>query len=202
MATRWARFTRGWLAALFATLVAAGSHTAAGGAGVHPVSLLLALTFAGLACIALTGRSLSLVRLTLAVGASQLAFHTVFATMGTTSGATGVVTPAGHGHEASAILLDAGSTATAHHTSGWMWAAHVAAAVATIIALRCGEAAFWRLRGIALLALGLAIAGMPVPHAPGRSPALPVVGEHLVVRTLLFLRTSLGLRGPPVATVA
>ena len=31
MSTRWARFARGWLAAVFSTLIAAASHTIAGG---------------------------------------------------------------------------------------------------------------------------------------------------------------------------
>ena len=133
MATRWARFARGWLAASFATLIAAASHAAAGGIAPNLVSVALALAFSGVACIALTGRSLSLVRTSLAVGGSQLAFHLLFSSLGGATGAAGVAGGA-HDHAASSLALI--STTPAHHTDGWMWLAHLAAAVLTVVVLR------------------------------------------------------------------
>lgn len=62
MTTRWARFTRGWLGAVFSTFVAALSHTAGGGSGPGLLPVALCLAFAVIVCIGLAGRSLSLWR--------------------------------------------------------------------------------------------------------------------------------------------
>lgn len=200
MTTRWARFARGWLAALFSTTVAAASHTLAGGDGPSAVSLVVALAFAGVACIALTGTTLSLARLTASVALSQLAFHLLFSTIGTSTAA--VATGVGTAHDHSTTLVpgpDMG--AVAHHSDGWMWVGHAAAAVLTIVALRYGEGAFWRLTGIALLfvrTLFVRVPAVPLIARPARRAR--VVGHLFVPRICVVLRTSLGLRGPPVAS--
>jgi hypothetical protein len=199
MATRWGRFTRGWLAALFSTLVAAGSHTLAGGTGPSGIALVLALAFAGMTCIALTGKRLSLPRLAAAVALSQFAFHAAFSTIGSP-----IAGMAGGAHDhAAAVSLLAPETGSTTHVDAWMWVGHAAAAVLTTVALRHGEAAFWRLRGIARLAVLTVLAALPfLPVAPRSIPHPKVFGRFFVPRTTTFLRTSLGLRGPPVPSVA
>jgi hypothetical protein len=201
MTTRWARFARGWLAAAFSTLVAAASHTLAGGTAPSAVSLALALAFAGIVCVALTGKTISPVRLSAAVVLSQGAFHAMFSTIGTAT-APGAGSGAGaHAHGASAHLMQGAAPAGAavHHQDAWMWLGHAAAAAVTIVALRYGEAAFWRMRGIALLLVRTVLAAVPaVPLLP-RAVRRPVAAGHLFVpRCIEFLRLSLGLRGPPV----
>jgi len=200
MTTRWARFARGWLAALFSTTVAAASHTLAGGSSPSAVSLVVALAFAGVACIALTGTTLSLARLTASVALSQLAFHTLFSTIGTSTGAPAVAGGAAHDHSVALTIAGDGG-AVAHHSDGWMWVGHAAAAVLTIVALRYGEGAFWRLASIALLFVRTLFARVPVV-LPLRRPVrrARVVGHLFVPRICAVLRTSLGLRGPPVAS--
>jgi hypothetical protein len=202
MTTRWARFARGWLAALFSTTVAAASHTLAGGNSPSAVSLVVALAFAGVACIALTGTTLSLIRLMASVALSQLAFHVLFSTIGTSTGAAARFTGSAHDHSATLTLgADAGSGAVAHHADGWMWLGHAVAAVLTIVALRYGESAFWRLAAIALLFVRTLFARIPaVPLVPRPVRRARVVGHLFVPRICALLRTTLGLRGPPAVS--
>ena len=200
MTTRWARFARGWLAALFSTLVAAVSHTLAGGTGPSFVSLVIAMAFAGVTCIALTGKSVSLPRMTVSVLFSQVAFHTLFSTI-STSAAAPHLAGGRHHHGAAVALISDGGAPMAHHTDGWMWLGHALAAAITIVALRYGEGAFWRLRDIAALFVRTVFALLPVVPLLPRVIRRPLVVGHLFVpRICEFLRLSLGLRGPPVAS--
>ena len=199
MSTRWGRFARGWLAALFSTLLAAGSHTLAGGSIPSGVSFVVALAFAGVACIALTGRRLSYVRLAASVVVSQGAFHSLFSTIGASSG---IASGGGH-HHATAVVLTAADAAPAHHSDGWMWFAHAVAAVVTIVALRYGEAAFWRLRDIGSLFVRTVFRVVPAVAPLPRLARRPRIAGHLFVpRACDEIRTSLGLRGPPVPSFA
>ena len=198
MTTRWARFARGWLVALFSTLVAAVSHTIAGGSSPSVVSLVIALAFAGVACIALTGKTVSLVRMTVSVLLSQVAFHTLFSTIGTSS-STPVVVGGQHHHGGAVMLLAENSAPMAHHTDGWMWLGHAIAAAITVVTLRYGESAFWRLREIAALFVRTVFALRPVVPLLPRFIRRPSIFGHLFVpRICEFLRASLGVRGPPV----
>jgi hypothetical protein len=198
--TRWARFARGWTAAVFSTLVAAGSHAVAGGGSASLLALVVALAFAGVTCVALTGTRLSLLRVAASVALSQVAFHTVFSTIASAPGGTSVSRPHDHSQ---ALSLDAGeaSAAPSHHTDGWMWLGHAVAAVLTIIALRYGEGAFWRLRSIAALFVRIVL--VAVPALSPRPRPRPVAAEPVFVALFCaFVRSSLGLRGPPVGAVA
>ena len=85
MSTRWARFARGWLTALFSTLIAAVSHTLAGGPP-GTLAVVVSLAFAGMLCVGLTGKRPSAVRLAASVGGSQLLFHQLFGSWGTRPG--------------------------------------------------------------------------------------------------------------------
>jgi hypothetical protein len=202
MTTRWARFARGWLAAVFSTLLAAASHTLAGGASPSVVSLAVALSFSGIVCIALTGKTVSLPRLSAAVLLSQVTFHTLFSTMTTPAGSALPASTGAHDHGAAVVLLTGGTTG-AHHSDGWMWLGHAAAALVTIVTLRYGEGAFWRVRGIAALFVRTVFAAAPdVPLLPRIIRRPPVVGHLFIPRICAVLRSSLGLRGPPVSSFA
>ena len=56
MQSRWARLTRGLLAAVFSTVAAAVSHTLAGGAAPGALALAVTFTFAAVVCVVLTGK--------------------------------------------------------------------------------------------------------------------------------------------------
>jgi hypothetical protein len=199
MSTRWARFARGWLAATFATLIAAASHSAAGGIPPNLVSIALALAFSGVACILLTGRTLSLLRTSLAVAGSQLAFHLVFSSMG---GAAIAATDPGSAHMHAAASL-AHSGVAPHHTDPAMWFAHAVAAVLTIAVLRRGEAAFWGMRDAALRFLRTVLPTSPrMPVAISRATVTASPARVFAPRLFILLLGSLQHRGPPARAFA
>ena len=95
MTVRAARLVRGWTAAFAATAVAAVSHVLGGGSTPEPAIVLFSLAMSGLVSCLLAGRSISLLRLTMAVGFSQGLFHLLFsfgsgpATIGSNAGHAG-----------------------------------------------------------------------------------------------------------------
>ena len=196
MTTRWARFARGWLTAVVAVLVAALSHLAAGGNAPSPLSLALALAFAGMLSVALSGKKLSLVKLSVSVGVSQLLFHVLFGLGGT----AGSMTVVGH-HGSASVIVGAASAMPAMHDSGWMWVAHTLAAVVTIVALRGGGRAFWALVELArtaLVAVFIAL-GIVLP-TPGRAACVRAAMDRgFVPSNLAVLLSPMRRRGPPAA---
>ena len=196
MGTRWARFARGLLAALASTAVAGLSHALAGGGAPSTLSIAIALAFSALVCVALTGRRLSAARMSVAVVLSQFAFHGVFSTIGVApSHAPAALEGAAHGAHSAASIGLLVAPETGHHTSGWMWLAHALAAVATIVVLRRGEAAFWGMRDAALRFLATVFTVSPVLSI--EPPAAPVVARVAAPRHFEFLLGSLQHRGPP-----
>ena len=183
MGSRWARVVRGIIAASFATGTAAVSHVLAGGT-ISGVGLGVALAFATLVSVTLTGRRLSRGRLAASVIVSQLGFHTMFSYLG--DGAT-VVT---HGHHS--LITDA---TAATHLDASMWFGHAVAAMLTLIALHSGERAFWRLADLLFVCLRLRFA-VALPATPLlASPAFMFVRPARVdVSSRLY-------RGPPVSLV-
>lgn len=178
---------RGLGAGTVATLVAAASHSVAGGRMPGLLAITLALVFAVLVSIALTGRGLSAVRLAASVVISQLAFHVVFSTLG---GAAEVVTT---GHHQTVVA----GTAMVSHASGGMRVAHAIAAIMTTLALVFGERTLHGLRrtGWMLLSALFTTPALPVV-AIDRAP-LPAPAQHIVARLVRDFHAALGLRGPP-----
>ena len=178
---------RGLGAGSAATLVAAASHSVAGGRVPSAVGITLALFFAVIVSIALTGRGLSAVRLAASVVVSQLAFHVVFSTLG---GAAEVITD---GHHQTVVA----GTAMVTHASAEMWLAHAIAAVLTTLALVFGERAFYGLRDTArMLLTALFSPATPQVVAIDRAP-LPAVVTFVAPRIVREFHAALGLRGPP-----
>jgi hypothetical protein len=210
MATRWARFARGWLAAGFATFVAALFHVASGGDAPGTAGVALALAFSGIACVALAGRRLSLWRLAVSVALSQFLFHALFQ-LGQNGGpAAGSAAPLGSAHAQMShvdIATLVGSGTAQNHSmlathsmwaDTWMWAGHAVAALVTIVALRYGEVAFWSLYRTARLGLArLLSAPAPLPLDTAR-PAPSASRGGRVVRDLGILIGRMRHRGPPM----
>lgn len=184
MSSRASRAGRGWLVALVATVVAALSHTLAGGAPPSFFGMAASLVLAGTACALLSARRQSLWRLTVSVAVSQVLFHALFSGMGTP-------TPAAHLHAPTLAELT-----PVHEHAGSMWLAHVAAGLLTIAVLRHAESAAWGLGRVLVLVAGW----MRVPEHPStprvvRAPAAPVRVDR--PRLAFFARTALSYRGPP-----
>lgn len=72
------RALRGTLAAAFATFVALTSHILGGGSFPTAMGVIVPLALSILVCVLLSGRHLSLPRLTVSVGISQTLFHLLF----------------------------------------------------------------------------------------------------------------------------
>ena len=197
--TRAGRTVRGLIAALVATFVASVSHSTADGTPAPLIGMVLALLFAAPVCIALAGRTMSWIRLSLAVGLSQFAFHGLLL-IGVGSG-SGSVTAGLGGHLHGAELAGAlGSTAVgpghALHLQPAMWIAHAIAAVLTVLALGRGEQtlrALLELTGWTLVARLLTSPPMPAHRVPAAPSALaPVLRSG-------FVLTVVSRRGPPRA---
>lgn len=220
MSTRWARVSRGLLAAGFATMVAALFHSASGGNAPSALALSLSLAFSGIFCVALAGKRLSLWRLTASVAVSQLLFHALFS-LGQGGGAVlsgGLSGGAVHGahalHAGLGSVVAGGAAGTAsvgispsvHGTVGMlgdtpaMWAGHAAAALVTIVLLRHGEKTFWGVCQTALLYLGQFFDRVPTAPAPLVRLAHPGSGTDVPsMRDRAVQSGTLGLRGPPNA---
>ena len=207
MSTRWARFARGWIVAVFSTFVAALSHTLGGGAVPSTLAVVVSLAFAGMVCVALSGRTLSLWRLVPAVLVSQLLFHGLFSLGG--SGAGGrlvpVDAPAAHAHGTGQLMLVAdgsGAVAMGGHNGALMLLAHIGAGIVTVLALRFGERAFWGLFDSARVALHVLLVGvLPAPVPADARHTVPTA-PALRPRDLILLLSPMRHRGPPAVAFA
>ncbi|MDJ0350004.1 hypothetical protein [Cryobacterium sp. PH29-G1] len=207
MTTRWARFARGWIVAVFSTFVAALSHTLGGAAAPGWLAVVVSLAFAGMVCVALSGRTLSLWRGTVSVLISQFIFHGLFS-LGAPGGALGadaIAASGTHQHAALPGLIDPtvlASSTHALHAGTSMWLAHLGAATVTVLALRFGERAFWGLvdsvhLGIrTLLRSTQLVVPVASPHRIGHDA--PV----LTPRNLVLVLSPMRHRGPPAVGLA
>jgi len=179
---------RGLGAGTAATLVAAASHSVAGGRVPSALGVTLALFFSVIVSIALTGRGLSAVRLAASVVVSQLGFHMLFSTLGN---AAEVVTT---GHHSQTVV--SGMDALTHASDG-MWLAHGVAALVTVLALVFGERAFYGLRDTARMLLVVLFTPSPLTVVAVDRAPLPAPMTVFVARIVRDFHAALGLRGPP-----
>lgn len=124
---------RGFAASSIATFVALASHVWVSGTMPGPLGVLVPWMLSLMVCTLLSGRRLSIVRLSASVIVSQLLFHALFV--------LGSFTPKGgftpHDHAAMVLSFD-GAVIPIPGDAG-MWGAHACAAVMTIVALHRGE---------------------------------------------------------------
>lgn len=199
MSPRAARLLRGTLLGTVATLLAALSHSWAGGAVPAPLALVLGGMFACLVGTMAVGRRtaarrMPLVRTAVAVAIGQLAFHLGFSLLG---GGGQVLAREGHHHEAIVAIVSDPDAAVARGGAA-MWLAHLAAGVLTVLYLRRLEARVWLLlaraavRAFRVLAVRVAIRAVRAPRivfalrAPHGAP----------------LHGAVARRGPPLAAFA
>jgi hypothetical protein len=203
MPARAQRLARGWIVGLVATTMAAVSHALAGGYRPGLLSFGIALVFAGLLGTAVMGRRPSLLRLSVAVGLSQLAFHLLFSTLGAgaTVGAAAAGSPAPSlGGMADMSAMDAASpsalvgSAHDHLADPAMWMAHALAAVLTIVFLRDAELAVWGMLSRVVARATVFVVPVLASPAVARPAGLPSV-RPLAARILV---ASASRRGPPL----
>lgn len=174
MGSRWSRLLRGSLTTVLALTVAAFSHVAGGGSAPGVLGVGLALAFALPLAVAVTGKELSAVRLSIAVTSAQVAFHTLFSLGASTT----TVTATGGGHHGhDALVLSSGDAAgttgmAGMHAGPSMWIAHGVAAVATVVGIWFAERTVRALADLArqgvsavacALGLVLVLVAEPVP---------------------------------------
>ena len=194
--SRAARTARGVIGAALSTVLAAASHSLAGGevsAFAVFATAIIALPF----CVALAGRVASLWRVGLAVGASQFLYHWAFAGLGVSSGPsdTGGFPMGSHAAHLASLerfvpdVLEAGSADTL------MWVLHAVAAVVSTVLVARGERAVLALgRSIRqVLPRPVLLAAFERPTLPGPQRIAPVLRDRIVDLS------SGSLRGPPRA---
>lgn len=208
MTSRCARVMRAALAAGFSTFVAVLSHTLAAAEAPGTLAVVLSVVFSLLVCLALTGRSLSLGRLAVAVVVSQVIYHGLFTLFGTPAPATAFGRAGGlfgpHDHAAMMAQIQALSSGTGSTTelvaTGWMLAAHALGAIVTIAALRRAESTFWGLVEGSRLHLRALFTATVQPVVVGAPRVRPMLGSHVIGwRSLELLISSMRHRGPPQA---
>ena len=199
MGSRRVRALRGMLASVVAILVAALFHVAGGGTPPGFVALALSLAFATLGSIALTGRRLSLWRLTASVAISQFLFHALFS-LGDSTARFSAEGGMSHLHPGSHLTMTLGGMPAAHGSelSPSMWATHATAVLVTVVALRFGEQAFWGLFRTARVRVAGAADRLVVVPVPvlATAPA-PTTAEPARLRDLGLPLARLRHRGPP-----
>lgn len=205
------RMIRGWIIALCANILGAGSHALGGGQLPHPILWLLSLALSALLCVGFSGRRMSTTGIALSVLASQTVFHTLFSL----SGAVAHIHPAQlhHGHLAAVstpgnpYVTPATGTAfpaeTLTHTSHGaltlpMFAGHLSAAVITFAVIWRGEAATRRILNLLRTELNYLARLFQLPPLRYDLALLPAVRTESLPHRLLNRRT-LTVRGPPIS---
>ncbi|WP_308466208.1 hypothetical protein [Rathayibacter soli] len=202
MGTRWARVARGTLAALAAVFVSALFHVLAGGGTPGALAVALSLAFCVPACVALAGKKLSVLRLSISVVLSQFVFHALFSLSSPGPARFAAGEAGGHLH-AGGHLIATGAAASAHVSmmpdSVGMWVGHACAALVTILAFRYGEAAFWGLLATAAVRIvGVAGTLADAPTGPDAPPTALINSQPVIVPRTLLMIGRMRHRGPPM----
>lgn len=205
MTTRWARFARGWVVAAFSTFVAALSHTVGGGAPPGLLTIVVSLAFSGVLCVGLSGRTLSLWRVSVSVFVSQLILHGLFS-FGAAGGALNVGRGAGaHQHSPAPALngfvdtAESGAHFAAPHLADHeaaMSLGHLIAGVITVAALRYGERAFCGLLENAAVVIRRLVSPV-VAVFPDATHSMRTTAPVFTPRDLGVTLSSMTDRGPP-----
>jgi hypothetical protein len=205
MTTRWARFARGWIAAIVSLFIAACSHALGGGAIPATVGLALCLAFSGAVCVLLAGKTLSLARLSAAVALSQLLVHGLFSLLA--DAPLGTPASAGPGmHHGDTMALQFSTAASelppmSADAELRMWVGHAIGALVTIAALGYGERVFWGLLRLARLCIPRILdAVLPVETAASARLSRSDRPDAVIPHSLVF--SIHRHRGPPTVAIA
>ena len=198
--TRSSIAARGAAAAALSTFVALLSHVAGGGETPGLLGIVTPLVLSTFVCVALAGRTLSLLRLALSVAASQFLFHSLFVLGATPSAAPGGEAMPHHAHTLTSSF-EASEMPSAHlaHAGAAMWVAHALAAVLTIAALYCAESALSYAMVLKQLILSRLLPVLPAPQALRTAAPMPglVRDEDATLLPLGVHPEVTAHRGPP-----
>ncbi|WP_431073220.1 hypothetical protein [Microbacterium phyllosphaerae] len=187
MTSRQLRLLRAASASAVATLLAATSHTVAGGAAPHPLLVLAVMTLVVPIAALIIGARASRLRVAATVLASQAAFHVMFQLLGAPTGTTVL---SGHQHHLDLSALGPVAAATAPDLL--MVISHLGAATITIALVWHGESMVRAVAGWMQAQLRRAVTVFRPSH-PHPNP--PVFALPLPVDRALSI--SLSRRGPP-----
>lgn len=196
---------RGTFAATIATFAALVSHVAGGGTFPGVLGFVAPLLLSLFVCVMLAGRTLSMLRLSVSVAASQMLFHALFV-LGTPPGAQASGAGSSQHHDHAAMMLTPVSPATIELVQGTttMWIAHAFAAVLTVALLYRGERTLDRLVALAARCAAWLRIGNDVPRTipvllrPVRALAATSRGWSLLT---LIVGATQRRRGPPIARI-
>ena len=187
--------------------VAVLSHSIADGRPAPAIGVLLTLVFAVPFCVALAGRELSWVRLSIAVGLSQFVFHGLLligitdpaALPGAADAAVAAASQGSHAaHTAQAMLpgiASVGPASHAAHAGAGMWIAHLIGAIVTVTALGAGERALRALLDLfGWRRLLHVLSWVPSPQRA----AVRIAAAWRFTAPKLVVLTEMRLRGPPL----
>lgn len=199
-----ARLARGWLAGILSTSLAGLSHYATDAATPDLLLLLIAVAGASMVCVLLAGHRMGPLRVAVAVGVSQGAYHALFSVPAHAScaGAEGTgLEHAHHGAASAAVLDPVGCATPAAYGHQPMVAAHLLAAVVTYLMVRHGEKAWWALVD-ALRTQVVHVLALVLPVTPAARPVRRA-GEffHRELHDLASARAVILRRGPPAPVV-
>ncbi|WP_164233640.1 hypothetical protein [Microbacterium hydrocarbonoxydans] len=189
MTSRQLRLLRAASASSIATLLAAVSHTLAGGPAPHPLLILAVAALLVPPAALLIGSRPSRSRMALTVLVSQAAFHLVFQLLGAPVAGEAVL--GGHVHTLDLTALGPATAVAA--PDAVMLCGHVVAATLTTLVLWRGESVVRTIAGWMLALLRYAVAPVPVAHerpAPPRTAVVPLTDP--------VLTASVTRRGPPL----
>lgn len=197
-AARTVRLRRGLTAAAVSTLLALVFHLLAGGAMPGVVGIAAPLALTSLVGMSAGGRRPRLLGLLATTTAAQGLFHLLFSF----DASVGGVGHAGHGAAAAGSMADHAAMSAGHAAmtsgQGWMWQAHLIAAVLTAVTLHRGELMVTWLRCVLTT---LASHLSPVVLFPSTVVAARTVqpAAAVVVRSVAtWVVQSAPRRGPPM----
>lgn len=186
MTPRQLRLLRAASASSVATLLAAVSHTFAGGPAPHPLLVLAVAVLLLPVSALLIGARMSKTRVALTVLVGQAAFHLLFQLLGAPTGSEFAL---GHQHG----MLSLGAVSIAALPDVAMLAGHVLAAVATTALLWHGESMVRAIAGWMLALVRSAHSPLPASH---RRPGSLTSHLHPLVDAARGAAVS--RRGPPL----
>lgn len=196
--TRSEQLSRASVAAAFAVVSAAVSHTVAGGEAPSLIAFFASFWLALLASLPLVGKSTSLLRISATVLIGQAVLHSLYAFFPATSSiASTSVTDQmlGHNHTVTSLTLPEMATLEQVAPGIAMIAAHVLAAIASIAVLRHADRALAAVRSFRWFVLAAFETLVPVALTP-------VTVRHAIVELPALRPTDVFLsviqrRGPP-----
>lgn len=196
------RTARGALGASVSTVLAAASHSIAGGE-ISAFAVVATAVFVLPFCVALAGKTGSLWRLSLAVFGSQFFYHWTFSGIGAggsdDGGFFGALSGGSHAAHFAALERFVPASTNAAGADAMMWLLHACGALITVVLMARGERAVLNLARVIVRALPLPrrIPGVALAIHP---PVLaPIRYEAGALRTQLLARSPLSRRGPPCA---